>query len=233
MLENHPFNKRETIPGSTSVLIVGTAPPPRFASLATDDNRKSLDFDFFYGSEDNDMWIILEEIAKEKEGAELFQDSFTSDQCCMVARSFLERHGLWMHDVLSVYERKVGRTTSAADTDIVAPKSNNFSDFRAIITSCPSLKMIVFTSQQAAHWAFDAMHIQELIKGTSSASVLTAWRKPSEDGNRYAKPLLTDLVGGNSIHFFVLPSPSMRSPESYENKLQAYRTVLFEIPKSI
>jgi hypothetical protein len=45
-IETHPYNLRETIPDETRLLIVGTAPPPRFSNPACGGMR-GLDFDFF------------------------------------------------------------------------------------------------------------------------------------------------------------------------------------------
>jgi len=231
MMKNHPLNERYAIPPTTSLLIVGTAPPPRFSSSATANNRKRLDFEFFYGSEDSDMWPILEEIAEERERRKLFQDEDSSEKCCVSARGFLERHGLWMRDVLDRFERKPDKATSAIDPDIVKPKPDDFTRFRPIFASCPSLKMIAFTSQDAARWTFKALDHQGLIPAFSFSNALTTWRKCSNVGSKYATPLLTNMIAENLVNFFLLPSPSPRSPESYEIKKRAYRTVLFEIPK--
>jgi hypothetical protein len=65
----HPYNKGELIPPDTRVLIVGTAPPPRFHDPK---ELRGDDFDFFYGSEDNFMWEYLDKIAEEIDGAKLF-----------------------------------------------------------------------------------------------------------------------------------------------------------------
>jgi hypothetical protein len=81
--ETHPYNLRETIPDETRLLIVGTAPPPRFSNPACKGTRP-LDFDFFYGSEDNYMWEFLENISKEIDRKKLFADDASSEECCNV-----------------------------------------------------------------------------------------------------------------------------------------------------
>jgi len=88
--------------------------------------------------------------------------------------------------------------------------------------------MIAFTSQQAARWTLNALLQQELMGAFSYSKTLMAW-KNSLSEVRYTRPLLTTSIGQIPVSFFILPSPSSRSPESYEAKKQVYRAVLFEI----
>jgi hypothetical protein len=70
IMEHHPYNHREEVPQETRLLIIGTAPPPRFSNPAFR-IMKELDFDFFYGSEDNYMWEFLDWPAPGSEDTEL------------------------------------------------------------------------------------------------------------------------------------------------------------------
>jgi len=164
----------------------------------------------------------------EKEGRRLFQDDYSSEQCCSIAREFLERNGLWMIDVLNRYERRPGRETSALDSDIVPPKPEDFLELRPIFASCRSLRKIAFTSQQAARWTFDALFQQQLAEKFSFSKTLEAWRS-YPDENKYVRPVLSSSVLEIGVSFFILPSPSSsgRSAVPYEIIKQAYRTVLF------
>jgi len=178
------------------------------------------------------MWPVLEEIAEEKDGLKLFQDDYSSEKCSAIAREFLGRHGLWMLDVLNTYERKPRRVMSAADTDIVPPKKKNFLEFRTVFASCLSLRMVVFTSQQAARWTFNALFEQQLAEKFSVSKALETWRSSPKQGSVYATPIATFSVFETNVSFFILPSPSSASPEPYHSKKAVYRTVLFEIPQS-
>src|ERR1700693_4108094 len=128
--ETHPYNlsPKFSIPDDTRLLIVGTAPPPRFSNPASKD-RRGLDFDFFYGSEDNYMWEFLDNIAEEIDDEKLFADDASSEDCCDAARKFLQRHKIWMCDALQTYHRKEGMEWSASDADIVPEQ---LTDFRVI-----------------------------------------------------------------------------------------------------
>ncbi len=229
---SHPFNDCEKLPPQTSLLIVGTAPPPRFSSQATPKALRGLDFEFYYGSEDNDMWIILEEIAGRREGIKLFQDDYSSKECIDAARYFLKRHNISMKDVLNTYQRKSGRDESASDSDIVPPEPEDFLRFKPIFERCSLLRAIAFTSQQAAHWTFAAMRQQGLIQVIGLSNILAEWRARGEGIARYSAPLLELSVSSRIVRFFVLPSPSLRSPLSYEAKRAVYENILFDTSRS-
>jgi hypothetical protein len=96
--ETHPYNLREAIPSRTKVLLLGTAPPPRFSSPSCGEMR-GLDFDFFYGSEDNYMWVFLDDIAERIDGRKLFEEEFSSPQCSDVARDAENAGGRVMLDI--------------------------------------------------------------------------------------------------------------------------------------
>ena len=171
----HPYNNREPIPRATCVLIVGTAPPPRF------NDPKSLrgdDFDFFYGSEDNYMWEHLDKIAEEIDGSKLFGQtetvidgktkliySDTSDQCCEIARSFLRKHHLWMKDILEEYERKAGKEHLASDDAIEEPDPSDYTDFVSILADNTRLSTLAFTSKKAAIWTMKRLMHQDALQG--------------------------------------------------------------------
>lgn len=116
--EKHPYNLEEIghIPEGTRLLIVGTAPPPRF-SLPRSERKGPVgkDIDFYYGSSDNDMWRILEELSDEKFNRQSKEDS--REAMC----NFLRTHRMWMRDILQTYRRKPDHETSASDNHIIQP----------------------------------------------------------------------------------------------------------------
>ena len=159
-IEKHPYND-QAIPDGTRLLIVGTAPPPRFSCPAP----KSLvgfDFDFFYGSQDNYMWEFLDQIAEHIEGHNLFEEDTSRDQCCDITRDFLRRHKIWMHDVLQTYQRKDGRDDKAGDNDIKPPFDLKSTNFRTVLES-KSFSKFVFTSERAAEWTISALEQEGLL----------------------------------------------------------------------
>lgn len=218
MNETHPYNLREKIPSDTHLLVVGTAPPPRFSHNSTCGGMRGLDFDFFYGSEDNYMWQFLEEIAEEVDEKKLFVVD-SPDDCTRAARHFLQRHKVWMHDVLQVYRRKSGRKCSASDVDI---EFKEFADFRSIIEPSTHLNAIAFTSEQAAKWTFEALRDQNLISQTShdmfeeklsqwKSIKITATDRERDIKRKFELPFLKLDVDRRAIDFYLLPSPTGRS----------------------
>jgi len=233
IIETHPYNLRETIPDETRLLLVGTAPPPRFSNPACGGMR-GYDFDFFYGSEDNYMWEFLENIAEEIQQKKLFAEGASSEQCCDAARVFLRRYKLWMCDVLQRYQRKAGKGTSASDADIDPPALTDCTDFRSIIASHSCLNAIAFTSEKAAEWTFQKLGGSELDR---YKKVLPEWRKieknvPLEEyaSRKYQQAVLQHRIEQQDINFYILPSPTGRSQMKglcTKEKQKIYKYVLF------
>jgi hypothetical protein len=233
IIETHPYNVRETIPGETRLLIVGTAPPPRFSNAACGGMR-GLDFDFFYGSEDNYMWEFLENIAEEIEQKKLFAEDASSEECCDAARVFLRRYKLWMRDVLQRYQRKAGKGTSASDADIVPPAPTDCTDFRSIISSHSYLNTVAFTSEKAAEWTFQKLGGSEL---DLYKKALPVWRKIEKNASleeyvsrKYQQAFLQHRIEEQHINFYILPSPTGRSQMKglgTKEKQEIYKHVLF------
>jgi hypothetical protein len=164
------------------LLIVGTAPPPRFSLPKTVERGglKTDDVDFYYGSYDNYMWVLLENIAEDIDGETLSLSDLSSDKCPDVMRDFLWRHKLWMRDVLQTYERKKGKETSPYDSDIVRPIATQFTEFRPIFSKLSHLATVAFTSEQAAAWTYEALHDQGLIEQACEKQ-FTQWKSMDVD----------------------------------------------------
>ncbi len=135
--EKHPYNS-EPMPANVRLLIVGTAPPPRFSNPQCEGVRAhKLDFNFFYGSGDNNMWLLLNKIAA-NEGRALPNDEASAHEYGEAAREYLRRNPLWMKDVLQTYRRKTGRECSSADDDIIKPLPGECVNFAEVLVQHPS-----------------------------------------------------------------------------------------------
>src|ERR1700737_1399038 len=218
--ERHPYNNREPIPDGTSVLIVGTAPPPRFSLPRLAGQTLSQDdVDFFYGSKENCLWReFLDEIAKEIEGESLF--SKTGEACVVAMRNFLRRHKMWMRDVLETYQRK---KESALDNDICKPVPSDLTDFAKLFDEHAKLSVVFFTSEQAAKWTVLKLEDQCLMpKGTFAEAVCRKAMPtdaPLDDyiAVKFKAPLYDGEVAvrrgvyKRKVAFFILPTPARRS----------------------
>lgn len=214
MLECHPYNTREPIPDGTQLVVIGTAPPPRFSNPSLGGLR-GLDFDFFYGSEDNYMWPFLENIAKRKWDIKLFDDHFSSEQCCDAARSFLRDNHLWMRDVLSRYQRKEGKEHLADDAYILP---SEFSSFRELIHT-PTISRLAFTSEKAAEWTFAALIKEGLLASSEHLdATFKEWRAIGQGlkiqdivQRKFKEPFIECRIGGRDFCLHILPTPASRS----------------------
>lgn len=218
-VEAHPYNS-EPMPPNVRLLIVGTAPPPRFSNPQCESFRAhKLDFKFFYGSGHNKMWLWLNQIAA-CQGMALPNDDAGAQEYGEAARAYLKRNRLWMKDVLNTYRRKSGRECSSSDDDIIEPQSSECVDFEEVLMQHPSIEALAFTSHRASEWSFMAMRQTE------------RWRAFRE---RWANDRTIDrsqpfdriIIGGREIKFFLLPSPSGRALSNSE-AVNIYKTVLFE-----
>ncbi|OPH83127.1 hypothetical protein [Nitrobacter vulgaris] len=214
MLERHPYNTREPIPDDTRLVVIGTAPPPRFSNPACGGMR-GLDFDFFYGSEDNYMWEFLENIAKRKQGVKLFGDDLSPQQCCDAARKFLRDNRIWMHDVLSSYQRKESKEHLADDAYIIPVE---LSSFRELLHTA-AISKLAFTSEKAAEWTFTAL-IQEgqLANPEHLKAAFKEWRAIDRGleieayvRTKFKEPFIECQIGGRNFHLHILPTPTRRS----------------------
>lgn len=225
-VETHPYNDREIVPSETKILIVGTAPPPRFSNPALGGIR-DWDAPFFYGSEDSHLWWdIFDSIAGDIEGRTLFSDKDTAEEAVTKMRSFLMRHEMWMRDILRKYQRK--KPCDAADNNIVRKE---FADFSSVFQKAPRLGIIAFTSRKAAEWTFQAFIEQGLIKQTSLPDHPN-WGDSEEVSpiRKYTRPWFVAEIEQRVIQFYILPTPTGRSREGLRipDKREIYKSVLFE-----
>ncbi len=237
--EQHPYNNPECVPADTRLLIVGTAPPPRFSKGSPCYGMRGLDFDFYYGSEDNYMWQFLGEIADDINYSKkpLFTDEEKAEACEKTARTFLQKHKIWMYDTLQSYQRNAGRETSASDADIGL---REFTDFTPVFLKLIGLEAIAFTSEQAAIWTFEAFRERNLIAAEQyklHEERLARWRsikialvsRQNDIEMKFGRPFLNADILGRPLNFYLLPSPTGRSRMGLKinDKKEIYKKVIF------
>src|SRR6478736_252206 len=104
-METHPYNS-EPIPDNARLLIVRD----RAATQVLESPMRrgwsaQLDFEFFYGSGHNNMWLWLNQIALDQ-GMPLPNEETEAQEYRKAARDYLIKNRLWMKDVLQTYRRK-------------------------------------------------------------------------------------------------------------------------------
>jgi G:T/U-mismatch repair DNA glycosylase len=233
--ETHPYNS-SPIPPDTKTLIVGTAPPPRF-SLPRPPHagpERCWDADFFYGSGSNYLWVYLEAAASERIFAEPGTSEAAVEDTESLMRDFLQRHRIWMRDVLQTYRRKQGHESSSKDRhiDLGAPHTT-FLDFSVVLEDGRNIERIVFTSGDAAEWFFSKV----LAKGSAPKAVQNyrqifvaadRARKERTASEKYAKEFCAVEFNSRIINFWVAPSPSGSAwvPDK-KSCIEIYRSILF------
>lgn len=197
--EIHPYNLKQSIPPGTCLLIVGTAPPPRFSLPRPEGWEPPLasDTDFFYGSGYNPLWWRIFPQIYGAAALSLTKDRDASEARASVMRRFLADHGMWMRDVLQTFHREV--PDSAKDSDL---RPHTFTDFRDVFERCPTIDTVVFTGQKAEEWTYRAMREQGLIpEGLIK-------RRSGENIPRSRRISVSIPSGAREIDFHTLPSPS-------------------------
>jgi hypothetical protein len=244
-VETHPFNQQQ-IPGGTRSLIVGTAPPPRFSNPNCKEvGKHCLDFPFFYGSGKSNLWKLMNKIG-DGVGTPLPPDNASAETYAVQARSFLERHGLWMKDILQTYQRS--HECSSLDEHIEPPRIEDLTDFRYLFEEHRSIDTVAFTSEQAAKWTLwslrlrdlEEQYFQTLASRKNSKDVAPELDLP-RDCQRFAAPFLAPIItvrfNDRDVRFFQLPSPSgsMYRPKGGTDDcfVAIYKSVLFSrLPSS-
>ena len=231
----HPYNEKYRIREDTRVLIVGTAPPPRFCKVPWSCEHV-LDFDFFYGSGSNWMWGILPDALNEPNA---LPETLSAEHCKEKALQLLMRHKVWMRDVLERIKRKDGSPpNSARDSDIQPPADEDLTNFSDTIRTAPNLSAIATTSELAFKWMMQALRA-ERIWPTNGKAELNKWRQfmsgrvqPNTAKywvEKHERPVLTlkPTFHSSDINCFILPSPSSRRAGlTLECKTQVYKRVL-------
>lgn len=235
-LEQHPYNNKYEIPKDTRLLIVGTAPPPRFSLPRPQSGglRDLGDADFFYGSDSNYLWTYLMLAANEPELAEPYSKEVEDEDTERLMRQYLVRHRMWMKDVLQVYSRKSGRQNSSSDSDIaINDNRTKFVDFFTAFNDGKKVEKVVFTSVAAADWFFCralAAHcdVDQAIK--YKQLFLDADKARRARGDQViTEKFCSENFSGRVIDFYVASSPSPSAGASKKQRfIDIYRRILFE-----
>ncbi|HET8838358.1 MAG TPA: uracil-DNA glycosylase family protein [Flavobacteriaceae bacterium] len=140
----HPY--LPFIPENTKKLIVGTLPPPRFSQ----NQLKSDDVDFCYGSRDGQLWKILGEIF-EKEL--LFEDT---EKAVKQRKEFLIRNKLGICDMVESCQRE------KIDSSDLGMRNVKLRNMLQILRQHPSVGTLLFTGGNSKNGPeyFFRKHIQ-------------------------------------------------------------------------
>jgi G:T/U-mismatch repair DNA glycosylase len=231
--ENHPYNLREPIPEGTRILVVGTAPPPRFSNPNCKGvGAHKLDFDFFYGSGHNYFWKWMNEIGAGR-GTPLPSDEVEPEEYLAAARVFLKKHRIWMKDVLQTYQRKPKDPCSASDASLEPPRAEDCTNLLEVLKEHPSICKVVSTSELACEWCFMAMRNEKLAQDHPSAFKNHKAQERGKTGDEYLdfkarKPVLVAEIHGRRVCFFIAPSPGGGNGGLREDeKRELYKRLLF------
>ena len=181
------------------------------------------------------MWEYLEKIAEEIDGAKLFNRSEvlidgkpkikytdTSDRCCEIARSFLQKHHLWMKDIFEEYERREGEQHLASDDAIKDPDLSACTDFASALRDNTGISTLAFTSRKAAIWTMKRLTQQRVLRGDLLNELIRRIEAQRERGEFWKGSML-----GRCIRFTLLPSPSGHVAPSTAD-VELYKKQLFD-----
>lgn len=235
-LETHPYNSLP-IPPDTKILIVGTAPPPRFSLPRPPFGgpKEGLDADFFYGSEHNLLWHYLKLASGEPAFADPGTPEALAEDTESIMQDYLRRHRIWMRDVLQTYRRKKERPDSPLDVDIdLTAEGTTYLDFFAVLEAGRNIGRIVFTGVKASDWFFGkvlpvgrdaaaAKHYRRLFLDADAA------RKTRSGSQQYTDEFCRADISGRVIRFHVAPSPSGSAGASEDKRyVDIYRRIIFD-----
>jgi hypothetical protein len=236
-LETHPYNSLD-IPPTTTLLIVGTAPPPRFSQPRSQHEgpKSGLDADFFYGSEYNMLWSYLKLAAGEPDFAEPGSAEARQENTEALMRDYLLRHRMWMHDILQTYVRKPGKSESPRDADLnLNDGRTTFMNFPAVLEVGKKIERVVFTGVKVSDWFFGRVLNSCFCKDQAEAYRrlfldANARRKAKlETDEQYTDEFCRAEFLGKTIRFHIAPSPSGSSRASDDPWFSdIYRQILFE-----
>jgi len=126
-LHTHPYPP--FISESTTKLIVGTLPPPRFTTR----ELKEGDVHFCYGSRDGQLWPILDAIF------DLNLKYETTEEAVLQRKQFLIKRGIGVCDIVASARRK------KVDASDIGMQDIELRDLVAILLKFPKIKTLLFT----------------------------------------------------------------------------------------
>lgn len=125
----HPY--MPILNNDTKILIVGTLPPPRFC----DKNLKLKDVNFSYGSQDNQLWQVLNKLFNLNL---LFDNSNTAIEQRI---NFLNINKIGICDIVESCERE------KIDASDIGMKNIILRDLISYIKKYPNIQRIIFTGK--------------------------------------------------------------------------------------
>lgn len=200
--ETHPF--KPFIPENVTKLIIGTTPPPRFAKNELSDK----DVNFYYGSEDNNFWDIIGEIATVDFKKE------NSIQEIEKRKSFLKENSIGICDIVLRTNRK--KTNSALDEDLINIEHLNI--INDILTKYAKIDTLIYTSE------FVKKQMTQLLKKIFRKEICHL--STSEDKRKQSL-----LIDHKQYNVVILYSPSRSGnrgigKNAHEKRIEQYKKYL-------
>src|SRR5262249_18657943 len=137
-----------------------------------------------------------------------------------IARSFLQKHHLWMKDVLENYERRPGQEHLASDDAIIDPDPSACTDFTLIFQDNTQISTLAFTSKKAAIWTIRRLAQQGALQN-GQLNELFRCVETQRQGGEFWK----GIIRGRHMRFLLLPSPSGAAGSPTD--CQPYKDLLF------
>lgn len=185
-LEIHPWINFPKVNGSSTKLILGSFPPPRF----TEQVRKleNMDIDFFYGSYENSFWELFFESQNKQRAKHDYTKAFI--------KNFLEENHWAISDIVLKTHR--AKKNSASD-NYLRVKEYNTSVISEIIDNNP-IQVIFFTSR----WVQERFekNIEPCLKKTSFTKKTLI--SPSRSGFRrldWARNEIAQIKGESNLEY--------------------------------
>lgn len=139
----HPYEP--FINYQTTRLIIGTTPPNRFTDPSLNNQILGDDVNFYYGSRDNNFWLIINEIFKVNMIAE------NSNEAIKQRKRFLENNKIGVLDIIKEFRRK---NNDASDNNLEVLEYTNLFQ---ILKDYPNINSIFFTGGKAE--SFTSRHL--------------------------------------------------------------------------
>lgn len=189
MLQHHPYPS--FIPPGARTLIIGSVPPGRFC-LNDPDTKNELalrsgDFEFYYGSEDNAFWSLLNMASPFG-----FSRAHAADMPGLI-KAFLTKQQMGITDVYDAVWRTQAQSALDADID---EKQSKKRDLKAVLKNHSEIALLLYTS--------------DYVKGVMSRSgFITGKEKLSYHAYDVANRRTGQIdIGGKMYRFVTLYSPS-------------------------
>jgi hypoxanthine-DNA glycosylase len=126
----HPYES--FIPESATSLIIGSMPPYRFCHSTVP--LKKQDVNFFYGSQDNHFWKLLEEIYDEQFSYENTAEAIAK------RKELLKKYHLGIADIVKKCQHEGGKSS---DEDL---KEIQYRDIPTLLQNHPQIDTLIYTS---------------------------------------------------------------------------------------